>query len=138
MLQSLPCYLSEPGLLFVDKTRYIEILDRTIKYTYMFLRPRRFGKSTFLNMLCTYYDIAEADNWENIFGGLYIGNNPTVSRSKHLVLLLDLTNIAIGGDIARTELSFHEYVNCVLSGFLDKSRRFLGRKSTFKGIIREN
>ncbi|KAA8910762.1 hypothetical protein FN846DRAFT_888157 [Sphaerosporella brunnea] len=135
MLQSLPHYLLQPGLLFVDKTKYIEILDQTNEYAYMFLRPRRFGKSTFLNMLCTYYDIAQADKWENIFGGLYIGNNPTASRSKHLVLRFDLSGIDISGGISLTRQTFHDYLNIVLSEFLVKYRHFLGGKNTFEGII---
>ena len=139
MLHSLPDFLSQPGRLFVDKTRYIEVLDKHFNYAYMFLRPRRFGKTTFLNLLCTYYDIAGADDWEDIFGGLYIGNNPTASRSKHMVLQLDLSNINISGDINRIELSLHQYLNVELSRFLGKYRRFLGGQSmSGDNILHEN
>ena len=92
----------------------------------MFLRPRRFGKTTFLNLLCGYYDIARADDWEVIFGGLYIGNNPTASRSKHLVLRLDLSGIDVSGDISDIKLSLDDYLNFVLSQFFDKYSCFLG------------
>ena len=69
-------FLSQFGPLPVDKARYIEVLDETVNYAYMFSRPRRFGKTTFLSLLCTYYDIAGADDWEGFFGGLYISNKP--------------------------------------------------------------
>ena len=129
MLHSLLDFLSQPGRLFVDKTRYIEVLDKYFNYSYMFLRSRRFGKTTFLNLLCTYYDIVGADDWEDVFGGLYISNNPTASRSKHLVLQLDLTNIDISGGISHIRLSFHRYLNFRLYRFLDKYHRFLGGMS---------
>ncbi len=43
----------------------------------MFLRPRRFGKSLMLNMLAAYYDVAMKDSFDDLFSGLYIGDNPT-------------------------------------------------------------
>ena len=137
MLHSLPDFLSQPGRLFVDKTKYIEVLDEDFNYAYMFLRPRRFGKTTFLNLLCTYYDIAGAADWEDIFGGLYIGNNPTASRSKHMVLQLDLSRVDISGDISHIRLSLHHYLNTQLSRFLNKYHRFLRGKSMPEGNIHE-
>ena len=126
MLHSLRDFLSRPGFLFVDKTKYIEVLDEDFNYAYMFLRPSRFGKTTFLNLLYDYYDIARANDWEDIFGGLCIGNNPTASRSKHLGLRLELSRIDVSGDISDIKLSFHDYLNSVLSRFLDKYCCFLG------------
>ncbi|KAF8536803.1 hypothetical protein BDD12DRAFT_807480 [Trichophaea hybrida] len=79
-------YVSWPDTLFVDKTRYIELLDQSGVYSNMFLRPRRFGKSTFLNMLCAYYDVATAAEFNDIFGGLYISKNPTEFRGRHHIL----------------------------------------------------
>jgi len=87
----------------------------------MFLRPRRFGKSTFLNMLCEYYDIAAAAKFDDIFGGLYISKNPTEFRSRHLVLKLDLSSIETG-DINLLRASFNRYMNTTLAAFLDKYR----------------
>jgi len=51
-----PHLATYPHLIAADKTPYIEILDRKPKYQYSYLRPRRFGKSTFLQMLESYYD----------------------------------------------------------------------------------
>ena len=104
----------------------------------MFLRPRLFGKTTFLNLLCDYYDIAGADNWEDIFGGLYIGNNPTASRSKHLVLRLGLSRISISSGISETKLSFDRYLITQLSRFPDKYRHFLASKSMSDKIVPED
>lgn len=73
MLHSLPDFLLQPGRLFVDKARYIEVLDKHFNYSYV-LAAASVRQTTFLNLLCSYYDIAGADDWEDIFGGLYIGN----------------------------------------------------------------
>ena len=42
---------------YVDKTRYIEDLEKTAAFLFL-IRPRRFGKSLFLNMLYCYYDVS--------------------------------------------------------------------------------
>lgn len=55
---------------------YIALVEDTSRF-FFFVRPRRFGKSLFLNMLGIYYDINKQDKFEEIFGGLYIGKHPT-------------------------------------------------------------
>ncbi len=59
---------------FIDKTRYIEKLERV--QNPVFLRPRRFGKSLFCSMLAYYYDICEAHRFDELFGHTWIGQNP--------------------------------------------------------------
>ena len=69
---------------YVDKTMFIPALE---EFNYqMFLRPRRFGKSLMLNMLGAYYDVAMKDDFDMLFGDLYIGKNPTEERNKYLIL----------------------------------------------------
>lgn len=46
----------------------------------IFIRPRRFGKSLFISMLENYYDINKKDKFEELFGDLYIGKNPTEEK----------------------------------------------------------
>ena len=71
---------------YVDKTMFIPTLE---EFNYqMFLRPRRFGKSLMLNMLGAYYDVAMKDDFETLFGDLYIGKNPTPEHNKYLILRL--------------------------------------------------
>ncbi len=60
--------MRENGYLYVDKTMYIRELENFTKVIYT--RPRRFGKSTFTNMIGYYYDLAEKDNFEKLFKGL--------------------------------------------------------------------
>ena len=50
------------GLYYIDKTAYIRELE--IRSRKLFLvRPRRMGKSLFVDMLARYYDISEKDNF---------------------------------------------------------------------------
>lgn len=55
---------------YVDKTMYIPKLEDEADCLF-FIRPRRFGKSIFLNMLHAYYDCIRKKNFRNglaIFG----------------------------------------------------------------------
>ena len=77
---------------FVDKTHFIPELENANKY-FFFIRPRRFGKSLTLSMLKHYYDINQADQFEKLFGDLYVGQHPTEERNSYLVLELDFSVI---------------------------------------------
>ena len=77
---------------FVDKTHFIPDLERANKF-FFFIRPRRFGKSLTLSMLKHYYDINKADKFEELFGELYIGKNPTEERNSYLIIGLNFSVI---------------------------------------------
>ena len=76
--------LREEDYLYVDKTSYIELLDTYAPYQF-FIRPRRFGKSLFISMLENYYDINKKNKFDELFGDLYIGKNPTKNKNRFLV-----------------------------------------------------
>ena len=44
--------LRDEGYIYIDKTRYIEILEKESPFQF-FIRPRRFGKSLFLRTIMT-------------------------------------------------------------------------------------
>ena len=52
---------------YVDKTRFIEEIEKAPSFLFL-IRPRRFGKSLWLNMLKLYYDIAARELFEELFG----------------------------------------------------------------------
>ena len=66
---------------FVDKTRYLPLIEQMPSYLFL-IRPRRFGKSVFLSMMRTYYDISQKDNFDKYFGDLWIGSHPTETRNS--------------------------------------------------------
>ena len=79
------------NFLYVDKTRFIQKVE-SMDYI-LHLRPRRFGKSLFVDMLDRYYDLASVDMFDKLFGGLYIHDNPTSYQNKYYILRLDFSGI---------------------------------------------
>ena len=71
--------------LYVDKTQYIEKLEAQVDLSNVFyLRPGRFGKSLFTNMLDYYYAIDKTDKFDELFNNLYIKDHPTVNKNKQI------------------------------------------------------
>ncbi|MDR1924885.1 MAG: AAA family ATPase [Planctomycetaceae bacterium] len=56
---------------YIDKTRFIEMLELESNASQFFIHPRKFGKSLFFAVLKYYYDIKYADQFEQLFGDLY-------------------------------------------------------------------
>jgi len=110
------------GRFYVDKTKYIEILENSGDY-WKIWRPRRFGKSLFCDQLHHYYDKAVSDvEFEMLFGNTFIGKNKTNERGQHLVLHFSFNFIKAEGDI---EANFNDHVHHVMKAFIRKYRQFL-------------
>ena len=78
---------------FVDKTGFIEVIDNLDTKYPVLLRPRRFGKTTFVQMLLCFYDISIKDK-SIIVGALGYLFSP-------LVVIPDAIPIAgLGDDLA--------------------------------------
>lgn len=82
--------------MYIDKTKYIAKLEEgpDIKKSF-YLRPGRFGKSLFTNMLDYYYGIDHKEEFEKLFGNLYIGKHPTENKNKYYVLKLDFSGMDV-------------------------------------------
>jgi hypothetical protein len=117
--------VNTPNTLLVDKTVYIEKLDRDPNYQELFLRPRGWGKTTFLQMLASYYDRNKAHEFDNTFGQLYIGKNPTRHRSSLLVLVFDFSSTS-AVDYNEADRQLNSTTLHTLRKFLETNERFLG------------
>ncbi|MBQ5539868.1 MAG: AAA family ATPase, partial [Bacteroidales bacterium] len=102
---------------YVDKTKYIDHIERDSSYM-LIVRPRRFGKSLFLSMLESYYDVKAKDNFEQLFSGLYIGEHPTKWHNYYQVLVLDFSQVLSEYD--KLKDSFYSYCNHRLDEFAMK------------------
>ena len=91
---------------YVDKTPFIEQIEESNMY-FFYIRPRRFGKSLTLSMLENYYDINKKDKFDEIFGKLYIGQNPTPEHSTYLIIHLNFAEVAAGLDDYKEGLDNH-------------------------------
>lgn len=78
---------------YVDRTSYIEKLENRGEKTFLFVRPRRFGKSLFVSMLRHYYGVEYKADFERYFSSYYIGQHPTPKVNSYLVLQLDFSGI---------------------------------------------
>ncbi|CDI48677.1 putative AAA-ATPase [Clostridium tetani 12124569] len=72
-----------------------------------FIRPRRFGKSLFISTLENYYDINKKDKFEELFGDLYIGKNPTEERNKFLAWKISFAGVDAGHGEGELRNSFN-------------------------------
>lgn len=107
------------GLYYVDKTMYLAEIEKQPD-TLIFIRPRRFGKSLFINMMKAYYDKSMADRFDELFGGLWVGQHPTPLRNKYQVLYLDFSRIQ--GNIDSLEVHFNSYCCDQINDFIDTYR----------------
>ena len=79
---------------FVDKTGIIESLDDEGMTPYpVLLRPRRFGKSTFIQMLKCFYDISYKDRYDKIFSGKKIYAVNLADHNTYHVINFDFSRI---------------------------------------------
>ena len=101
--------LRERGFYYVDKTDYIAKLENY--NAPVFLRPRRFGKSLLISMLAAYYDRAKAARFEELFGGTWIGDNPTEEHNQYLVIRYDFSKMVMADDMHGLEQNFND-LNC--------------------------
>ena len=111
--------LRKEDYIYIDKTKYIDILENYGEKYIFFLRPGRFGKTLFLSTLEHYYDVMEKDNFEQLFGDLYIGNNKTTLANDYYILKFDFSGISTN---SRTEMKkdFAQKVKKGIRAFADK------------------
>ena len=106
------------GYYYIDKTGYIPLLEQAGSFLF-FVRPRRFGKSLMANMLRCYYDIAEKDNFDTLFGGLEIARNPTENRNRYQVLYMDFSLVNRGSGATLQE-RFETYIGECMDAFMTR------------------
>lgn len=102
---------------YVDKTDFIPLIEAAGRYLFL-IRPRRFGKSLWLSVLESYYDIAKKDRFREIFKGTWIGENPTEDHGVYLILRFNFS--AVNPDPEKVEASFEAYCQGVFEEFLSK------------------
>jgi hypothetical protein len=127
------------GYFYVDKTHFLPELENLGPRYLLFLRPRRIGKSLFISLLEHYYDLGRADQFDALFGGLWIHHNPTPERHRYLVLSLDFSRVPTDGGVDVLRQGFTEATRNALHRFIAWHRervpelgRFLERIDDFQ------
>ncbi|MFP4015794.1 MAG: AAA family ATPase, partial [Halanaerobiales bacterium] len=85
--------LRQENYLYIDKTIFVEKLEEMDSKYLFFFRPRRFGKSLFLSTLSYYYDLNNKEQFDDLFGDLYIGKNPTELKTSYMILKLNFSGL---------------------------------------------
>lgn len=108
--------------LYVDKTKYIEKLENLDETSLFYLRPGRFGKSLFTNMLDYYYAIDKTDKFDELFSNLYIKDHPTVNKNNYYILNFDFSGIDSNDnwDIDRLMEAFNTKVIDGITKFIER------------------
>ena len=103
--------------LYVDKTRFLRPLEDE-RFVFL-IRPRRFGKSCWLSLLENYYDRNWASEFEQVFGGLDIGREPTQNRHSFVVLRFDFSAVHDAPDTLERE--FEDYCRSEIGEALERN-----------------
>ena len=122
---------------YVDKTRYIEKLEKESNKRQFFIRPRKFGKSLFISMLSYYYDMLCADRFQELFGGLYIGDNPTPLKNSYAIMEFDFSGIDTGTPENFIK-SFNGKVQLLVQRFLERYKSVFRQSDKLIDNIEKN
>ncbi|MDQ1355262.1 MAG: hypothetical protein QG657_5572 [Acidobacteriota bacterium] len=109
-------------LFYVDKTRFIRNIEKKGSFLF-FIRPRRFGKSLFLSMMEYYYDVNRKDQFDYLFNGTAIHQNPTKEKNNYLVLSFNFS--AVAPDKLHLEKFFLQHIRDSVRYFMDKYGKHL-------------
>jgi len=108
--------ITTEGYFYCDRTDKIPLLENS--KSQLFIRPRRFGKSLVLSMLENYYDVAKKDEFDEMFGHLAIGKNPTSLRNSYYILKWDFSCVDTTGDADYIKQMLFDHINGCIEGFL--------------------
>ena len=110
------------GCYYVDKTRFVEEVELSNKF-FFYIRPRRFGKSLTLSMLQHYYDVNDADKFDMLYKGLYIGDHPTPERNSYLVIKLNFA--VVNAELNNYRKALDAHCNIEFNYFCDVYSQYL-------------
>lgn len=85
------------GDYYRDNTKFVRFIDGLVDSPHVALyRPTRLRKSLLCFMMKAHYDVANTDAFDELFGGLEIGTQPTEHASQYYVLELDFAVVPSG------------------------------------------
>ena len=127
--------------LYIDKTEFIEKLEKLNESFLIFLRPRRFGKSLFLSTLQYYYDENSQDEFKQIFNDTYIGKNPTPLKNSYRILFFEFSGINTDGGMDVIYEGFKENIKSAIYRYFSHygyeiTRESLNDIQTATGLIK--
>ena len=107
--------LRKEGYYYVDKTEYLAQMEARDSFIF-FVRPRRFGKSLFISMMESYYDLNQKKDFKKLFGNLWVGKHRTENANRFMTLKLDFSKV--GGTGEALERAFEQHISDALDAFV--------------------
>ena len=105
--------------LSVDKSCFVETLEKCGNAHVMMLRPHGFGKSHLIDMLFSYYDKSSEASFNEEYAGTYIRMHPTPLKNKFRAIKFVFTGLA---GVAEEKFD-NTFRKCVADGIEDFVRR---------------
>lgn len=87
------------------------------------MRPRRFGKSLFMDVLYDYYDINRASQFDEIYGGTYIHSHVTPEQGKYMVMKFNFS--IVNPDPEMVDESFNKVALNAIEVFINRYAQYL-------------
>ena len=86
---------------------------------FLFLRPRRFGKSLFISTLNYYFNKTYLPKYKYLFGNLQIYNDAEMEKehNTYKVLSFDFSNLDVSGDVNTFRSSLNNIINRRVKAF---------------------
>ena len=113
---------------YVDKTPFLDKIEKAGDYLFL-IRPRRFGKSLFIAIMESYYDVLNKDRFEELFKGTWIYEHPTEERGQYLTLVLNFS--AVEPSLDKLDASFLNHVKGNAVAFVQRYSAFLSNYKEF-------
>ena len=105
------------GLYYVDKTQYLAMMESRDRFVF-FVRPRRFGKSLFISMMESYYDLNQKKDFKKLFGDLWVGKHRTENANRFMTLKFDFSKV--GGTGEALERAFEQHIGKQLDDMVSR------------------
>ncbi|KPA17896.1 putative AAA-ATPase [Candidatus Magnetomorum sp. HK-1] len=117
------------NMFYVDKTRFIHELENLPSFIFL-IRPRRFGKSLWINLLQYYYDINMKDKFDELFKNTYVGQNPTPDKNSFLTIAFNFS--MVNPSINNVQTYFEKYILRVIEDFLERYHSYFNKNEILK------
>ena len=89
---------------YIDKTKFIEEIEKNTTEVQLITRPRRFGKTLNMSMLKYFYNIEKKEENEKLFTNLYIEKSPVfLEQGKYPVIFISFKDIKATSSVEMIE-----------------------------------
>ena len=117
--------IKKRNLAYIDKTKFIKEYEDLDVYIALLLRPRRFGKTLFTEILSYYYDKASQELADTLFKDTWIASHPTELKNSYYVLKFDFSGIRTVGDATDTMDFFMNQISKGIYNFYKRYPEFI-------------